>query len=154
MKQEIMQEAKTCASGHSFISRGCFPAARHAHRFPWAHLGTQNGSHVVAPICCLLLAVHLQPSGWEAAYLMPLGVCVQNMVGPESPVKAVQVHFFTTEDFVCDVKQYLHAAMWSSKGPSDCSVNCVEFVFCSTRAPAEATRSARRTNRRAAMLMI
>merc|ERR1719428_2070548 len=79
----------------------------------------QKGSHVVLPICCLLLAVHLQPSGWAAAYLMPLGVAVQNIVGPSSPLKAVQVHIFTTEDFVCDVKQYLHASTTSLKGPSD-----------------------------------
>merc|ERR1719265_1800684 len=78
---------------------------------------------------------------------MPLGVCVQNIVGPLSPVNAVQVHFFTTDDFVCEVKQYLHAATWSSNGPSDCSVNALVFVFCNVRAPTEARRNAARTTR-------
>merc|ERR1719359_2385263 len=80
--------------------------------------GAQNGSHVVAPICCLLLAVHLQPPSCEAAYLIPLGVAVQNIVGPSEPSKAVQVHIFTTLVRVCDVKQYLQASSLLSKGPS------------------------------------
>merc|ERR550514_549993 len=118
----------------------------------------QNGSHVVAPICCLLLSVHLQPPDWEAAYLMPLGVAVQNIVGPSSPSKAVQVHSFTTLVFVCEVKQYLQASTLSAKGPRDMLVSMevsTSAVLLTLRsAAAGATSRARRTREARAMARI
>merc|ERR1719506_2422977 len=46
------------------------------------------------------------------------GVAVQNIVGPSSPLYAVQMHFGTTFALVKEPAQYLHAATRSSKGPS------------------------------------
>merc|ERR1719421_1367126 len=71
----------------------------------------------------MFFGLHLHAPLFEAAYLMPLGVPVQNIVGPLSPSKEVQVQCFTTLVFVCEEKQYLQASTLSSKGPRDISVS-------------------------------
>jgi len=63
---------------------------------------------------------------------------VQNIIGPSSPLYAVQMQFFTTRERVCDVKQYLHAPTVSSNGPRVISDIIVALVLatCLTDEPA------------------
>merc|ERR1719281_628476 len=89
---------------------------------------TSKGSQVVAPICSMFFSVHLHPP-FLAEYLMPAGVPVQNIVGPSSPVYAVQVQCFKMLFLVKEPKQYLHAATVSSKGPRVTPESIVAFVL-------------------------
>merc|ERR1719359_2373796 len=105
----------------------------------------------------MFFGLHLHAPVFEAAYLMPLGVPVQNIVGPLSPSKAVQVQCGTMLVFVCEVKQYLQASTLSSKGPNDMllspDVSTATLVVFNFRSPATgATRSAMRTMDKRAML--